>query len=239
MTSLGNPLELALENPWTVLEAVLDGPVHPGGREATAGLLDRADVAAGTRLLDVGCGAGGALGMARDRGATAVGLDRSPGDAPGSVRGNMTALPVRTASVDVVLAECVLCLAPSLPDALAETNRVLAPGGRLALSDVVVAGDPPDLPGPVAETLCLTGRRSRAGLVTTIEDAGFAVGEVRDHREDLLAMRDDLRSKVDYEGLLGALGERGERVRAGIEDLETAVEEGDVGYVSLVAAVER
>jgi hypothetical protein len=51
-------------------------------------------------------------------------------------------------------------------------------------------------------------------------------------------MRDDLRSKVDYEGLLGALGERGEGVRAGIEDLEAAVEEGDVGYVSLVATVE-
>jgi len=238
MTSPRNPLELALENPWTVLEAILDGPLHPGGREATVALLDRAGVAAGTRLLDVGCGAGGALAQARDRGATAVGLDRSPGDAPGSVRGDMTDLPVRTAGVGVVLAECVLCLAPSLPDALAETNRVLAPGGRLALSDVVVAGDPPDLPGPMAEALCLTGRRSRAGLVTALEDAGFAVGEVRDHREDLLAMRDDLRSKVDYEGLLGALGERGEGVRAGIEDLEAAVEEGDVGYVSLVATVE-
>jgi len=241
MTSLWNPLELAVENPWTVLDHVLDGPLHPGGRGATAALLDRANVAAGTRLLDVGCGPGGALGMARDRGATAVGLDRNPGDASRGVRGDMTAIPVRTASVDVVLAECVLCLAPSLADALAETNRVLAPGGRLALSDVVVAGDPrdpPDLPGPMAEALCLTGRRSRAGLATAVEDAGFAVGEVRDHREDLLAMRDDLRSKVDYEGLLGALGERGQRARAGIEDLEAAVEDGDVGYVSLVATAE-
>ncbi len=235
MTSLRNPLEVALENPWTVLESILDGPLHPGGHEATAALLDRADVGAGTRLLDVGCGAGDALGMARDRGATAVGLDRDPGEATAGVQGEMTVLPVGTGCVDVVLAECVLCLANSLPEALAETNRVLGDGGRLALSDVVVEDSVSGLPGPMAEALCLTGRRSEAGLVAAIEDAGFTVGQVRDHRADLLAMRDELATKVDYEGLLGALGERGQRILAGIEDIEAAVENGDVGYVSLVA----
>ena len=74
-----NPLTLALENPWTTLDALLDGPLHPGGAEATATLLDRAGVSDGTRLLDVGCGAGDALTRARNRGATAVGLDRNPG----------------------------------------------------------------------------------------------------------------------------------------------------------------
>lgn len=239
MTSLRNPLELALQNPWGVLETVLDGPLHPGGREATGELLDRADVAPDTRLLDVGCGAGEALAQARDRGATAVGLDRQPGDTSWSVRGEMSALPVQTGSVDVVLAECVLCLASSPPNAFAETRRVLAPGGRLALSDVVVAGDPPDLPAPMAEALCLTGRPGREGLAETVADAGFAVGELRDHRADLLAMRDELQSKVDYEGLLGLLGERGQRTLAGIEELEAAIEAGDVGYVSLVASAER
>ncbi|MFB6233461.1 MAG: class I SAM-dependent methyltransferase [Haloarculaceae archaeon] len=236
MTSLRNPLELALENPWTVLESILDGPLHPGGHEATAALLDRADVGTGTRLLDVGCGAGDALELARERGATAVGLDRDPGDATWGIRGEMTALPVGTGRVDVVLGECVLCLAPSLPDALAEAGRVLSEGGRLAMSDVVVEGTPPDLPGRMAGALCLTGRRSEAGLVGAIEDAGFAVREVRDHRGDLLAMRDELAAKVDYEGLLGALGEGGQRVLDGVEDLETAIEDGSVGYVSLVAS---
>jgi SAM-dependent methyltransferase len=238
MTSLRTPLEVALESPWTVLEGVLDGPLHPGGGEATAALLDRAGVTTGTRLLDVGCGAGDALVRARERGAVAIGLDRDPGDPARGVRGEMTALPVRSGSVDAVLAECVLCLAPAVGDALAEARRVLGDGGRLALSDVVVEGVPPDLPGPMAEALCLTGRPGRAGLVGEIETAGFAVGEVRDHREDLLAMRDDLAGKVDYEGLLGALGARGERLLAGIESLEAAVEGGDVGYVSLVATVE-
>jgi arsenite methyltransferase len=232
MTSLRNPLELALENPWTVLDGVLDGPLHPGGHEATATLLDRADVSGG-RLLDVGCGSGDALELARNRNATAVGLDRNPGAEP-AVRGDMTALPVRTGSVEVVLAECVLCLAPSLADALTEVERALADGGRLALSDVVVRGDPPELPGPMAEALCLTGRRSRTELIAEIESAGLAVSDVRDHRGELLAMRDELASTVDYEALLGALGDRGRQVLAGIEELESAVENGTVSYVSLV-----
>jgi len=230
-----NPFELALANPWTALDALLDGPLHPGGAAATEALLDRAGVTGGTRLLDVGCGAGGALARARDRGATAVGLDRDPGAGPWQVRGDMSSLPVRSGGVDVALAECVLCLAPSLSDALGEVERVLADGGRLALSDVVVAGTTPDLPAPMAEALCLADRRAEDELVAAVEAAGFAIGEVRDHRDDLLAMRNELTGKVDYEGLLGALGDGGQRALASLEELEEAVETGRIGYVSLVA----
>lgn len=234
---MGTPLDAMLNDPWRTLRLALDGPLHPGGVAATGALLDRAGVGEGTRLLDVGCGAGEALDVARERGADPLGVDRDPRTA-GAVRGDMTDLPVRTASVDVVLAECVLCLAPSLPRALAETERVLAPGGRLALSDVVVDGDLPDLPDAIARTLCLTGSRDRGTVLGHVEDAGFAVGEVRDHREDLLAMRDRATERVDYRGLLGALGDRGRRLREGVETLEAAVESGRVSYVSLVATAE-
>jgi SAM-dependent methyltransferase len=231
-----NPLATALDNPWQAMDALVDGPLHPGGEAATESLLDRAGVDTETTLLDVGCGAGNALALAQERGATAVGLDSDPGT-DRAVQAGMTALPVRSDSVDVVLGECVLCLAPSLSAALSESGRVLGPGGRLAVSDVV-ASDTPDLPGTIAGPLCLTDRRSEAGLVAEIEAAGFSVEKRRRHREDLLAMRDDLASTVDYEGLLGALGERGQRLLAGIERLEQAVEDGDVGYVSLVATVD-
>ncbi|WP_435064622.1 class I SAM-dependent methyltransferase [Halobaculum sp. EA56] len=230
-------LTAALENPWGALGTVLGGPLHPGGREATADLLDRAGVGEGTRLLDVGCGAGTALAQARDRGATAAGIDRSPDRVPGTatVRGDLAALPVADGAVDVALAECVLCLADDLDGALADVARTLAPEGRLALSDVVVDGDLPALPGVIERTLCLDGDRRRERLVDAVEDAGLTVVDRRDHPEDLLEMRDRVRAAVDYETLLGAMGERGERLLDGVHDLEEAVEDRRVGYLSLVA----
>lgn len=225
-----------MADPWGTLSTVLGDPLHPGGAEATRTLLDQAGVGDGTRLLDVGCGAGGALALARQRGADAVGLDHDP-RGPGTVRGDLAALPFGDESVDVVLAECVLCLA-DLPSGLSEARRVLPPGGRLALSDVVVDGDLPELPSGFAEALCLSGGRERARLVGSVEDAGFAVERVDDHRDDLLAMRDRAKQRVDYAGLLGLFGQRGRRLLAGLDELEAAVEDGRIGYVSLVARAE-
>lgn len=225
-------------DPWGALRLVLGDPLHPGGHEATAALLDRASVGEGTRVLDVGCGAGGALDLARERGADAVGLDRDPAadpdDGVGVVRGDLSTLPVRDGAADVVLGECVLCLAPDLDRALRETRRAAGAGGRLALSDVTVSGEPPDLPPFLAEALCLTDRRDRQGLVAAVEDAGYEVGDVRDHREELLAMREEAAGALDVDALLAALGDRGERLWEGVADLDAAIDRGDVGYVSLV-----
>jgi len=227
-------LETALANPWATLRTVLDGPLHPGGREATERLLDRAGVTAGTRVLDVGCGAGESLAVASERGARAVGLDRDPGGPP-AVRGDMTALPVADNEIEVVLAECVMCLAADRERALSEVARVVDPGGRLALSDVVVDGEIPELPDPLVEALCLQRSRSREATVAEIEAAGFVVDDVRNHRDDLLAMQETVQDRVDYESLLGLMGERGQRLLDGIQEAETAVEDGRIGYVSLVA----
>lgn len=202
---MGGLLDAALANPWRTLETVLDGPLHPGGIEATVRLLDRADVGSGTRLLDVGCGAGDALTVARERGADTVGVDPDP-------------LPDTDLSV-----------------ALGEAHRVLKSGGRLALSDVVVDGDRPAVPDRVAEALYLDGARTRDRLTMQLADAGFDVQVVYDHHDDLLAMRDRVTDRVDYDGILGLMGERGQRALDAIEELETAIEAGHVSYVSVVA----
>lgn len=80
---------------------------------------------------------------------------------------------------------------------------------------------------------------SRAETIATVEAAGFAVDDVSDHREAVMAMRDDVASRVDYERLLPVLGERGRAVLDGIETLEAAVEEGRLSYISLVASREE
>ena len=224
-------LEQALTDPWGAMDLVLDGPLHPGGTESTEALLDRADVGAETRLVDAGCGAGQSLELARERGADVVGLDHDP--PAGGIRGDLSELPLRAHSVDVFLAECVMCLVPDRMQAFAEARRVLTADGRLALSDVVVEGEIPPVPEPLAEPLCLSNSASTAELVEDIEAAGFAVDSVRDHRDGMLAMRDELQESVDYEALFRAMGE--EEMLEAVTELETAVEDGRLGYVSLVA----
>jgi arsenite methyltransferase len=231
---MGHSLESLLGDPWRLLETALDGPLHPGGREATENLLDRAAVGSETRLLDIGCGAGDALGLARERGAESVGLDRQPTDA-GNVQGGLMALPFREAGFDVVLGECVLCLSPDLARTLEDVERILKSGGRLAFSDITVEGQLPTLPAPIDELLCLDGPRERADIRRQMEHAGFEIREMQTHRDDLLAMRDRLGDAVDYERLVSALGDRGTRLRKGATDLEHAIESGRIGYVSIIA----
>lgn len=242
VAGITNPVEAALSNPWKALGVVLDGPLHPGGEESTADLLDRAEVSEDTRLLDAGCGAGGSVEIARRRGAFALGVDKNPQQPTRTFRGDLDHLPVEDSSFDVVLSECSICLSSDLSVALSEARRVIEKGGRLALSDVTVekGADLSNLPDSVVRALCLDGDRDRNAFLRKVEEAGFDVrdNDVRDHRDDLLEMRDEVKSKVDYRSLLSLMGERGKRILDGVNELEEAIEDGRVGYVSLVATAE-
>ena len=229
-----HPLAVLSSDPWRALSQLVDGPLHPGGVDATETLLSRAGVDDGTRLLDIGCGAGDAMALARDRGARAIGLDRDPrGSAV--VRADLAAFPFEERCFDVVLGECVLCLSPDLEETLRESARVLEPGGRLALSDVTVSGQLPEMPPPIDDLLCLDGPREQTDICRHIEHVGFEIDDVRTHPEALLAMRDRLLEPLDTERLIAALGDRGTQLRDGANDLEAAIETGQIGYVSIVA----
>jgi SAM-dependent methyltransferase len=98
-------------------------------------------------------------------------------------------IPLPDASVDCVISNCVLNLAPDKPAVFREIARVLKPGGRLAVSDIALKGE---LPEAIARSMaayvgCIGGAigigEYRAGLLA----AGFAHVEIVDSGADLNA----------------------------------------------------
>lgn len=90
--------------------------------------------------------------------------------------GEIEALPLGDRSVDVVVSNCVINLSPDKPAVFREVFRVLRPGGRLAISDIVasaplprhIAEDPASLAG------CVAGAPVMDELRAHLENAGFA-----------------------------------------------------------------
>jgi SAM-dependent methyltransferase len=89
--------------------------------------------------------------------------------------GEIEHLPVADATVDVVISNCVINLSPDKPQVFREALRVLRPGGRLAVSDIVTNGP---LPDAIKRDLsawagCVAGAWEAKDYVAAIEAAGF------------------------------------------------------------------
>jgi SAM-dependent methyltransferase len=117
-----------------------------------------AELRGGERVLDLGSGGGiDVLLSARRVGPTgrAFGLDmtdemlalaqRNAAEAGATnvefLKGRMEAIPLLAASIDVVISNCVINLSADKPAVLAEMARVVRPGGRLGISDIVADDD--------------------------------------------------------------------------------------------------
>lgn len=146
----------------------------------------------GERVLDLGSGAGfDALLAAQAVGPNGrvIGVDMTAGMVAKARRnaeaaglsnvefrlGEIEHLPVADASVDVILSNCVINLSPDKPSVFREAFRVLAPGGRLAISDIVSV-----LPLPealqqdlAAYTGCIAGAAPIGDIERMLREAGF------------------------------------------------------------------
>lgn len=160
----------------------------------------------GETVVDLGCGGGLDVFLAAKQvgpEGQAIGIDMTPAMVErartNARQGGYTnvafhlaqidQLPLRDASVDCVLSNCVVNLAPDKPAVFREIHRVLKPGGRLAISDIALKAE---LPAAIADSLaayvgCIAGALPMAVYRRELIRAGFAAVEILDSGADLNA----------------------------------------------------
>ena len=94
--------------------------------------------------------------------------------------GEIEHLPVADNSVDCIISNCVINLSPDKPQVFSDAFRVLKPGGRLMVSDIVIIHDlPEEIRSSVAALVgCVSGALKRDEYLETIRSAGFEDVEV-------------------------------------------------------------
>jgi arsenite methyltransferase len=238
---------------------LLGDELHPGGAATTRRALELIGVGSDDRLLDVASGTGtSALLAAGELGCEVVGVDYSeravrdanaaadagaPAPPVGFVQGDAESLPRPGACFDAVLCECSLSSFPNKRRALAEIRRVLRPGGRLALTDVVVDRDrlPKDLDGPLAAVACVGEALLQRGYENLLAEAGLRPIAIESRDADAAALARRVEDRLRGARLLGLDRVHGAPVAAGaaIElaaKARQAISDGALGYVIFAAS---
>ncbi len=96
------------------------------------------------------------------------------------LKGELEAIPLPDGSVDVIISNCVINLSADKDRSLREAYRVLKPGGRFAVSDVVVRGD---VPAPIKKSVelwigCIAGALEEKEFESKLRKAGFTDVEI-------------------------------------------------------------
>jgi len=204
--ALGRPVALRVGYPSELLDAV---PAEALASFAGVGYhLDLAALATGEQVLDLGSGSGtDAFCAAVQVGASGrvVGIDFTDEqiekatrlrDRDGFtqvefVKGSIDALPFEDSCFDVVISNGVINLSPVKHRVFAEAARVLRPGGRLAVADIVSGRALKERTRRNVElwAACIAGAIPRESYLTTLEAAGFRVGDVRTNDYDFVSER--------------------------------------------------
>lgn len=173
----------------------------------------------GDTILDLGSGGGFDCFLAAREVGTAghvIGVDMTPemvekarenvesNDTPNVEfrLGEIEHLPVADESVDAILSNCVINLSPDKPQVFREAHRVLRPGGRFAISDVVLTTElPADLQAdPASIATCVGGAASVPTLEAMLTEAGFTDVSIepKADSDEFIRKWDDERDLSDY-----------------------------------------
>ncbi len=164
-----------------------------------------AELKTGETVLDLGSGAGVDVFLAADKvgpSGRVIGVDMTEemvekarsiarGHGYHNVEfrlGEIESLPVGDQSVDAVISNCVINLAPDKSKVFREAWRVLKPGGRLTVSDIVSEGALPDELKSNADAwaCCIAGALEHQEYLGAIKEAGFRDVQVLSSKEFLI-----------------------------------------------------
>jgi arsenite methyltransferase len=185
---------------------LLKNVLHPGGKQLTRRALEVAHVDKECAVLDIACGKGESIFLlAKEFGCRGVGIDlslpkierassesREQGfsDGVSFLVSDAEVLPFADSSFDLVLLECSFSVLPAKRRAASEMARVLKPGGRLVMTDMVLengesGGSPPDgvTAGPTLP--CISGAASVAEYIEIFSESGLGDPYVEDHSKEL------------------------------------------------------
>jgi SAM-dependent methyltransferase len=151
----------------------------------------------GDTFLDLGSGAGidcflaakkvGPTGKVIGVDMTPAMLDKARGNAESGGYtnvefrlGEIEHMPVSDDSIDVITSNCVINLSPDKPSVFQEAYRVLKPGGRIMISDIVLVGELPEelLKSAQAYAGCISGAMQKDEYLELVRKAGFSQIEI-------------------------------------------------------------
>jgi arsenite methyltransferase len=112
--------------------------------------------------------------------------------------GEIEALPLEDWTVDIIISNCVINLAPDKLKVFKEAHRVLKPGGRLMVSDLVTEGK---LPEAVKKSFdawaeCIAGALEKSDYINKIKKAGFKDVKIVSQKPYTIDISPELRGKI-------------------------------------------
>ena len=197
---------------------IVDLGLLPEGADLGLGCgapLEHLDLKPGETVVDLGSGAGiDALIAARAVGPDGhvIGVDMTPemlakaaanaaaagADHVEFREGRLEALPVDDDTVDAVTSNCVINLVPDKSKVFAEIHRVLKPGGRLVVSDVMLDGELPEIvtQDVMAYVGCVSGAIQREDYLAMLNAAGLGDIEIAKDVDFIASVADSLPKEI-------------------------------------------
>lgn len=179
------------------LKSFIPVSYHPGGIETTKILIEETNISENSMVLDVASGTGEtATYIAANTGSEVIGIDLSRkmveyantlvkitnlNEKVKFILADAERIPLRDNIFDAALSECTLCLVPDMLRVLREMRRVVKPGAKVAIADVILTEKiPANLASIVLHASCIPTTRTLDDYINSFKKAGLKEVKAKD-----------------------------------------------------------